>query len=218
MVEQGMGRTRLSRLAAITVPAAAASLGLGLAIATGLVSATLSSADGFELGSTQASADNLALQLASANAATSVSDATGTDKEAALVSLKNGHLNGMCLAANQVLPKLVSGFFPNVGLKLTSTSPDVNVGDINLSAYSVDSGSSQLPPTDIGIASSQTGQTGGNSGNDGGFGLRTNATTTDHTAVQLNDMKASAYAITLTSGLSLSNMSIQVSTATQTCA
>lgn len=213
MKEIGTGRTRLGRFAAMTVPATAASLGLGYAIVTGMVSATLSSADGFDVASTKATADNLQLSLSAADAATSVSDDTAKNKEGALVSLKDGHMNTMCLAANQKLPGLAGDIFPNIGLKLTSTSPDVRVNDIDLKASTVDAGQSTLPKTEIGIASSQTGQTVG--ANEGGFGMRTLGTTDQ--AVAINNLNAKAYALTLDNGLSLDDLKIAVSLTQASC-
>lgn len=216
MIEKGMGRTRLGRFAAVTVPAAVATAGLGFAIVTGSVSAALSSAGGFDVGGSAARADGMLLTLNQTDTATSSTNITAKDQEAALVTLQDGFLDGMCLAANQSLP-----FVGTIGLKLAATGT-VGVGDIDLNASQVNTGAATLPSTTIGIAASAVGQTGVAAGNTGGFGLKTNAqgTTGDDAAasnVKLADLSAKAYQLTLNNGLAVDGLDIGVKPMAQSC-
>ncbi len=64
--EMGMGRTRLGRFAAVTVPATLLTAGLGVAMLQGMVGAVLSSADGFTLNSDRITSDGLKARTGSA--------------------------------------------------------------------------------------------------------------------------------------------------------
>lgn len=220
MKEKGMGRTRLGRFAAVTVPATAMSLGLGYAIVSGMVTATVSSADGFDVGGTSARADGMKLSLNQVKEAASAADgseANANNQETALVTLQDGYLDGMCLAANQTLP-----FVGTVGLKLNVPTGTVGVGDLNLNASAVDTGQANLPSTTIGQAAGEIGQTGQLAGNSGGFGLKTNAAAVagDSGAtsnVRLSGLAATAYELTLANGLSTSSLKIGVHPSAQSC-
>lgn len=218
MKESGMGRTRLGRFAAVTVPATAASLGLGFAIVSGMVSATVSSAGGFEVGGDQARADGMQLSLTKTTVAANEADAVGADKEAALVTLSDGYLNGMCLAVNQKLPLI-----GDVSLMLGVPQGVVGVGSIDLNASQVNSGAASLPSTTIGVAADELDQPVDPT-NAGGFGLRTNDTAgvagTDEgvaSAVQIDALAATAYQLTLNNGLDVDALEIGVKAGTQHC-
>lgn len=218
MKEKGMGRTRLGRFAAVTVPATAASLGLGFAIVTGMVSASVSSAGGFQVGGDAARADGMKMSLASTDVAQNEADATGQASEAALVTLEDGYLDGMCLAVNQSLPVI-----GQVSLTLGVPTGTVGVGTIDLNASQVNTGTANLPSTTIGVAAGETGQNVAAS-NVGGFGLKTNDTTgvegTDEaaaSAVKLADLNATAYQLTLNNGLDVGSLEIGVSRSTASC-
>jgi Family of unknown function (DUF6230) len=220
MKEMGMGRTRLGRFAAVTVPATAMSLGLGYAIISGMVTATVSSAGGFDVGGTSARADGMKLSLNQVKEASSTADsslANATNQESALVTLQDGYLDGMCLAANQDLP-----FIGTVGLKLRVPTGTVGVGDLNLNASQVDSAAAVLPSTTIGQSASEIGQTGQAAGNQGGFGLKTNATGAAGDAgatsnVRITNLAATAYELTLAQGLNASSLEIGVHPSAQSC-
>jgi hypothetical protein len=219
MMEKGMGRTRLGRLAAVTVPATVASLGLGLAIVQGSVSAALASSGGFQVGSTQAKADGLQLSLANATSATASDNTTVKNNEAALVTLENGKLDGMCLAANTTVPVLGV-----VGLKIsvpnsTSGGSVVDVGTLDLNAKSVAAGTTSLPGTTVGVAEDdlRRNNPAAYSGL-GGFGMQTNNAAGETPGdVSLSGLNATAYMLNLNNGLSLSSLTIAPKLGGETC-
>lgn len=214
MKEKGMGRTRLGRFAAVTVPATALSLGVGLAIVQGAVSAQLSAANAFEVGSTKATGSGLEISMKAATRAGSETDASTTGQsESALVTLAGGKLDGMCLAANTSVP-----IFGNVGLKIAVPNVAaggqlVDVGTLDLNAANVAGGNTTLGPTSVGVAESQLDhQATLDTANQtpGGFGMEAGAST-------INALDASAYGLELTNGLTLSSLSVVPSIATATC-
>lgn len=213
MKEKGMGRTRLGRFAAVTVPATAVSLGLGFAIVQGAVSAQLSAANAFDVGSSQATGTGLELSLAPATAAATDTDSTTTaQNESALVTLAGGQLDGMCLAANTNVP-----LFGNIGLTISVPTVAeggalVDVGTLDLNAESVNTGATTLPATSVGIAESELDhQSTLGSETPGGFGMESVGN------VSLAELDAAAYGLELTNGLSLQSLSIAPTTTTAAC-
>lgn len=195
MKEKGMGRTRLGRLAAVTVPATVVSLGFGYAMLQGMVSAQLSAAEPFQVTGQSANATGLEVSLRSVTTATSNDNGAETEKKSALVTLKNGNLNDLCLAANQQVPLLGT-----IGLNLTANG-NVNLGAItDMSADDVAAASATLPSTEIGVAQNQLDHQAGVAKGyaPGGWGLESTG------AVQLNDLDAKTYALSL-GGLDLSS-------------
>lgn len=214
MKEIGTGRTRIGRFAAITIPATALSLGFGVAIVQGAVSASISSAEPFQVTSGNAGGDNLELSLreAAVSDRSSTNASATTAKKSALVTLYDGKLAGLCLGAKQSVPVLGT-----LGLTVVAPATDlVKVGDLDLSADSVSAGASTLPATEVGVAQSQLGhQSTLPQGYDqDGFGLKTIAATNTadepvaDKAVKLSSLNASAYGLTLSGGLSVSTLSI----------
>ncbi|WP_203336422.1 DUF6230 family protein [Nocardioides limicola] len=204
MKEKGMGRTRLGRFAAVTVPATAASLGLGLAIVQGSVSASLSSAEPFQVASPAAAGTGLELSMRAATTATSNADVSPTSKKSAMVTLKGGSLNGLCLAANQ------DTIIGNIGLTIASPS-NVSVGDLDISADSVTADTATLPYTEIGIAENELDHQSSTSANPGGFGMQSDG------AVSLAGLEATAYGLTLANGLTLADLQIAPVLGTASC-
>lgn len=193
MKEKGMGRTRLGRLAAVTVPATAVSLGFGYAIVQGAVIAQLSAANPFEVTAASATADGLELSLQGATAATSDTDVTPATKKAAKVTLINGKVTDMCLAATQNVPVL-----GNIGLTIAA-SGEVPLGTTTLNADAVSSsGTATLGSTAIGVAESELDNQGPDSVNPGGFGMES------HDPLSLIGLNAKAYALEL-GGLTLAD-------------
>jgi hypothetical protein len=195
MKEKGMGRTRLGRLAAVTVPATVASLGFGWAIIQGAVTAQLSAANPFQVKADSANAAGLELSLRGATTASSDADATPAKKKSALVTLKNGVVHNMCLAANQNIP-----LFGSIGLTIAA-SGDVPLGQtVDLSADSINSSFAQLGQTDIGISESELDHQKdiADGLQPGGFGMESNSPLT------MNGLDAKAYALSL-GGLTLAN-------------
>lgn len=193
------GRTRLGRFAAITVPAALASAGLGFAVIQGMASAALSAAEPFELGSKQMSASSLQLNLDAASAATSATDATAGYKKAARAEVTDTKLSTLCLAAGHKLPVLGEV----LGLKIESPS-EVAVGDVTLQADALNASTAKLPKTSIGVASTWDDDT------KGGFGLKSTGDVT------LDDLDAKAYALDI-SGLTLQDLAISPQVGRPSC-
>lgn len=196
MREKGMGRTRLGRFAAVTVPATALSLGFGVAILQGSVSAAIASANPITVAGASATGTGLELSLREAQAATSDTDKSASSKGSALVTLKGGQLSTMCLAANQSVPVL-----GNIGLNISSTTP-VTVGDIDMSATSVTAATATLPSTFIGKAEGDLTHQGATATNVGGFGMESAGN------VSLSDLNAQAYGLQLANGLTINSLSI----------
>lgn len=206
MKEFGMGRTRAGRLAAVTVPALAVSVGFGFAIAQGLVSATLSSANGFELAGSSTTADSMKLGLGTAQ----VAGTTG-GKQAAVADMAATKLTGMCMAANDTIP-----VFGNIGVKIATAAADVtDVGTVTLNAASINSGTAVLPKTTVGQAASEAGVSSAAT-NPNGFAL-TSVGAAGAGAVSLQNLKATAYALTLESGLTLNSLNVTPTTTVATC-
>ena len=213
MKVKGMGRTRMGRLAAVTIPATALSAGLGFAILQGMVAAQLSSADAFQVKGDQAVASGLEVSMRGVSAADTQNDATPTKKKSALVTLKDGKVTNMCLAANQNLPVLGA-----IGLKL-KFSGAVDLGDIDLNTDSVVAGTAVLPKTDIGVAQSELDHQKdvADGYQAGAFGLESGNVNPQQGDVTINGLDADAYGITL-SGLNLtSGLSITPELGTADC-
>ncbi|KGN34411.1 hypothetical protein N802_12720 [Knoellia sinensis KCTC 19936] len=203
-----MGRTRAGKFAAVSVPALAVSLGFGVAIAQGLVSATLSSANGFELAGSKTTATSMKLGLGTAQVAGA---AGATDKQAAVADMAGTKLTGMCMAANDTIP-----VFGNIGVKIATAPADItDVGAVTLNAASITAGTTDLPKTTVGQAASEAGVSS-SSANPNGFAL-TSVSQSGTDLVDLTGMNATAYALTLESGLTLSSLNVTPTTSTATC-
>lgn len=210
MIEKGMGRTRLTRFAAITVPAAAATVGLGFAIVQGAVSADLASSTGFQLASTGATADSLQLGLEYTGAAQDDATATSVNHAAAEAALENANLNDMCLAATTNL-----SVFGDVSIKVSSTSPVSLTGVTDLNAGSISAATASLPTTTIGRATSQEANLSNAATQaPGGFAMDSAGAAGE---VVLTDLNAQAYQLTLNDGIDLSALSIQPVAGTTSC-
>jgi hypothetical protein len=213
MIEKGMGRARLTRFAAITIPAVAVTAGLGVAIVQGAVSADLASSQGFEVGSSSATATSLQLGLEDAVAASSDSATTTADNAAAEAALQGTVLDGMCLAANTAIPALT-----NVGVTISvadqaSGGQPVNLGALSLNASSISADTANLPSTTVGRATSQEADlVNSKTEAPGGFAMDSSGGT-----VSLTNLDAKAYELTLNDGLDLNGLTITPSTTTATC-
>ncbi|MFT4287167.1 DUF6230 family protein [Nocardioides sp.] len=201
-----MGRTRLGRFAAVAVPATVVSAGLGVAILQGMVGAALSSATAFQVAGSAATGDELELTANNVTAANSEASAgTGTAKKDALVSLQNGAVEDLCLAADTTTPLGV------LGIKITSAgSVSLGSGWTDLSADSLGASQATLPTTDIGYSQSDLAHQDNTTSSgyaDGGFSLATDVNNSTSGGISLTDLDASVYALTL-NGLTLNNLSI----------
>lgn len=213
MKEKGMGRTRLGRLAAVTIPATAVTVGFGVAIIQGAVTAQLSATDAFKVKGASATATGLELSMRGASVAASQSDgdpANAVQKKSALVTLANGKVTDLKLCADQPLPAPLGV----LGLTVSAVG-EVNLGtSVDLSADAVKAGVATLPSTEIGVAQSQLDHqsTVAQGYNAGGFGLESTG------AVNLAGLDADAYGLTL-GGVTLNNLNItpQLGSAESNC-
>lgn len=151
-IEKGMGRTRVGRFAAITVPAAVASAGLGVAILQGMVAATLTSADGFQLQTEQMQAEALAMS------GTAIDTGGASAAESAVFAdVEDAHLNGMCVGAKQTFGGPVGTLLgavgmAGVGLTIDSSDDDVTLAEVALNAKELAASTgTTLGETNIGI-------------------------------------------------------------------
>lgn len=202
MKEKGMGRTRLGRFAAVTIPATVASVGLGAAMLNGMVGAALASSSAFQVTGSQATGDGMELTANYVEAATSETDITVDEKADALVSLKNGALTDMCLAADTNVPVVGT-----LGIKIQS-SGEVGLGSdwTDLAANSLNGDTADLGTTHIGFAQDDLvhqDATTSNGYRAGGFGMQT----VGNGSVDIGGLDAELYALTL-DGLSLANLAI----------
>lgn len=196
---KGEGRTRLTRFAAITIPATIATAALGVAVLEGAVAATLSSAGGFQLTSTQLNTDTLKVRPGTTK--------DGADEAVAYAETGAGtKLNQLCLGVTQ--PISIAGVtITKLGLRVSSTDTNVSVPNVALNAASLGGGSTTLGNVNAGIAQSTAGFTAaGQDSTTGyvpsGFGLTTGSST-------IGNLQAKSYALTLSS-LGLSNLAIAV--------
>lgn len=211
MKQKGMGATRLGRFAAVTVPATVMTAGLGLAITQGMVGAALASATSFTVAGTQATGDAMELSANYTSGATADGDNTAQNKKDALVSLKNGAVTDMCLAADTAVPVIGT-----LGLTIQSlgSTTSLGAGYTDLAADSLNGSSATLGETKIGYAQSDLVHQSGmlpadNPGYaEGGFSLETSDAPG---SVDIADLDAKVYALTL-SGLSLQNLAIAATT------
>jgi hypothetical protein len=197
---KGEGRTRLTRFAAITIPATIATAALGVAVLEGAVAATLSSAGGFQLASTQLNTNTLKLRPGTTNDGSA--EAVAYAETGATTTL-----NTLCLGVTQ--PISIAGVpITKLGLKVSSTDPSVSVPSVSLNAGSLAGGSTTLANVNAGIAQSTVGFSGPDGTNSttgyvaSGFGLTSGSGT-------IGNLKATSYAITLNS-LGVQNLNIGV--------
>jgi len=192
-----MGRARLGRFAAVTVPAAAVSVGLGYAVLTGMVSAQLTSANGFTLSSDKIAADALKVRPGTApDAAGGATVYAETTKATA---------DGLDVVTNPV----DLGVFGCYGLKIGSTTQGIDLGDVALNAKTL------TTPTGATLADVTLGQDEGTIGfkDTTGAGYNADGTGLQSGAASLPDVTAKAYAVSL-DGLAVDNLSLGVESGT----
>ncbi|WP_408896998.1 DUF6230 family protein [Nocardioides sp. R1-1] len=192
-----MGRTRLGRFAAVTVPATLLTAGLGVAMLQGMVGAVLSSADGFTLNSDRITSDGL-------KARTGAADVAGGDQ--ATIYAETGtttNASGIEVITPDVTIPLIN--LP-AHLEVTSTDTTIALGSVQLNAQTLNTpNGATLGTTTIGQAQSSAGfaNTTAESGYVAdGFALTSSS-------ADLPNVNAKAYAITL-QGLALDNLSLKV--------
>lgn len=218
MKEMGMGRVRLGRFAAVTVPAAVVSVGLGVAMLQGAVSASLSSTNPFKVTAATGSGSGVELSLRAAQAAASQTDASAADKQSAFVTLHDGTVNTVCLAANQPtgLPLI-----PNIGLKI-SLPGSVALGEsVDLNAQGVTTDAT-LKNVSVGVAQQELNHQAGvaEGANVGGFGIESGegagAVANDTSNVDLSNINADVFQVALSS-IGLTGVTLTPTTGTATC-
>lgn len=194
---EGMGRTRLGRFAAVTVPATLLTAGLGVAMLQGMVGAVLSSADGFTLNSDRITSDGL-------KARTGAADVAGGDQATLYAETgSNTTASGIEVITPDVTIPLIN--LP-AHLEVTSTDTSIALGAVGLNAKSLNTpNGATLGTTTIGVAQSAAGFT--NTTTDSGYVADGFALTSS--SADLPNVNAVAYAITLES-LALDNLSLSV--------
>lgn len=191
---EGMGRTRVGRFAAVTIPAALLSAGLGVSMLQGMVGAVLSSSQGFTMQTDQISTNNLKTRVGAADVAggaeATVYNETGTTTTASKLNIVTPGVN-------------IPVFGAKAHLELTSTDTSISLGKVILNAKTLQTNGATLGNTKMGIAQS----TAGFKDTDAGYVADAFALTSDNAV--LPGVNATAYAITL-DGLTLSNLGLAV--------
>lgn len=200
MNTKGMGHTRLGRFAAVTVPAAVVSAGMGYAMLSGMVGAVISSSGGFNL-QTDLTASDVRMRAG----ATEVGSA-GNNQQTVYAETVGSRANTLAVATPsvEVLPGLA------VHLSIGSTDPAINLGDVALNAATLNTPSgATLNGVSMGVAQSEAGFTAAGQTPATGYVADAFALTATGGGQTLNDLDAQAYAVTLSS-LTLSNLSLGV--------
>lgn len=198
--EKGMGRTRLGRFAAVTVPSALLAAGMGVAMLQGMVGAVLSSAGGFELQSNAITTDGLKARTGAATVA-------GGDQATVYAE------TGANTTADQIHVTTPPVTIPVLGidayLTVDSTDPAIELGSVGLNAQTLNTPSgATLGTTTIGVAQSDAGFT--DTAPESGYVADGFALTSS--SASLPNISAQAYAVTLSS-LSLSDLALAVNVA-----
>jgi hypothetical protein len=199
--EKGMGRTRMGRFAAITVPAAVLSAGMGVAVMSGMVGAVLSSTGGFTL-KTDLTAEGLKVR----SGATPVGTASN-NKETIYAETLGSRADGLDVTTPSV--QILPGFA--VHLTIGSTDTDIDLGDVALNAATLNTDGATLSNVTMGQAQSDAGfSAAGQSAATGYVADAFSLTSSGAAGSQvLPGVDSQAYAVTL-GALSLSNLSIAV--------
>ncbi|UDY23198.1 DUF6230 family protein [Nocardioides sp. Kera G14] len=198
---EGEGRTRLTRFAAITIPAAVASAGMGFAVMSGMVGAVLSSTDGFQL-QTDLTASSLKVRAGATDVGTADSA-----KETIYAEAAGSHADGLDVQTPTV--QIVPGL--SVHLSIGSTDTDIDLGDVALNAATLDTDGATLSTVKLGQAQSEAGFSTDGQDEDTGYKADAFSLTASGGAGSqvLPGVDSTAYAITLGS-LSLNNLSLGV--------
>lgn len=153
-----------------------------------------------------------------AAAAASQTDATSADKQSAFVTLHDGTVNAVCLAANQPtgLPVI-----SNIGLKIQLPGA-VALGDsVDLNAQGVTT-DAVLKNVSVGVAQQELNHQSSvtNGANLGGFGIESGesagGTANDVTNVDLDNVNADVFQVNLAS-IGLTGVTLTPTTGTATC-
>ena len=196
-----LGHTCLGRFAAVTLPAAVVSAGMGYAMLSGMVGAVISSTGGFSL-STDLTADALKMRTG----ATEVGSA-GNNQGTIYAQTQGSVANGLNVVTPRV--EVLPGLSLNLGI--TSSDPEINLGNVALNAASLNT------PSGATMANVTLGQSQADAGFDpggpgyvaDGFALQAAQTAGESGEQVLNDLSAQAYAVQLSS-LSLNSLSIRL--------
>ncbi|MFI5622339.1 DUF6230 family protein [Nocardioides sp. NPDC051685] len=196
-----LGHTSLGRFAAVTLPAAIVSAGMGYAMLSGMVGAVISSTGGFNL-STNLTADSLKMRTG----ATEVGS-TGNNQGTIYAQTQGSVANGLNVVTPRV--EVLPGLSLNLGI--TSSDPQINLGNVALNAASLNT------PSGATMANVTLGQSQADAGFDpagpgyvaDGFALQAAQTSGRSGEQVLNNLSAQAYAVQLSS-LSLSSLSIRL--------
>lgn len=196
-----LGHTSLGRFAAVTLPAALVSAGMGYAMLSGMVGAVISSTGGFNL-STNLTADSLKMRTG----ATEIGS-TGNNQGTIYAQTQGSVANGL----NVVTPKVevLPGLSLNLGI--TSSDPQINLGNVALNAASLNTPSgATMANVTLGQSQADAGFAPGGPGYVAdGFALQAAQTSGRSGEQVLNNLSAQAYAVQLSS-LSLSSLSIKL--------
>ncbi|MBG6094370.1 DUF6230 family protein [Nocardioides luteus] len=196
-----LGHTSLGRFAAVTLPAAVVSAGMGYAMLSGMVGAVISSTGGFSL-STDLTADALKMRTG----ATEVGSA-GNNQGTIYAQTQGSVANGLNVVTPRV--EVLPGLSLNLGI--TSSDPEINLGNVALNAASLNT------PSGATMANVTLGQSQADAGFDAGgpgyvadgFALQAAQSAGESGEQVLNDLSAQAYAVQLSS-LSLNSLSIRL--------
>lgn len=206
MKVKGEGRTRLTRFAAITIPAGVATAGMGFAMLQGMVGSALASTDPFTMAG-GVSATSLVTRAGALQHATSQTDETAVAKESIYAETVGTATTSTVSITSS--PVSILGI-TNIKLKLDLAS-GTSLGTVGLNAATMNLGNGgTLGNVNVGVAQYNKFTT--TDGLDATQGYRPGGFAVSAGATDLPNLNASVYQISLTS-LATNGVSIAVTTA-----
>lgn len=205
---KGEGRTRLGRFAAITIPATVVTAGLGYAVLQGMVSATVASADGFDMTSSHLTANGLAVRPG-------VAGSGGNTVSSAVADVQGAKAADLGLTVSKSLPLVTAITGKEVQLTVALGSSSTTGFDLNnvvLNAADLKTGVGSTTDSSIAnvnVGTTQAGNFTDTGASDADSGYDANGFALTGGATVLNGLDAKAYGATLPNGLNgLSNLHI----------
>lgn len=195
------GGVRVGRFLLLTAPATVACLAVVAGIALGWVSVSLATVRPLDLDTSAGSAESMYLSMSTDASVTGLAVA-GAPRMVAVVQVRKGDLDDLCLVPRITLPVL--GDLASLRI---STGGHVALGAVTLAATRGSLGAVDLPATVVGGPSPDP-------QSPGGFSVRTQA---GADGLRLEAMSLEAYGLVLEDGLSLRSLRLSPRLGDQHC-